>query len=100
MMIELVQVVVRAAAELPTNWASWAGVGGVLIIAGALALGLERGRRRTYCALLDGVTPGTILVDRSRRRREISVAKMPDWQHRYTYSPAARGGVDRELPLD
>ncbi len=100
MTIKLVEALVWATTEMPTNWVSWVGLCQALVILGVLSLCKERARRRTYRELLDGVTPGTQLLVRSRRGREalVLVTKMPDW-HRHAGSATPLRRVEiREIP--
>jgi hypothetical protein len=73
---ELVTLALRAVIAATPSWILWLGLISVMAVAGALALFYERCRRRTYIAVLDSIQPGTLLFDRTHRRREITVVRL------------------------
>lgn len=76
MTVELVTLALRAVMAATPSWTLWFGLLSVLAVAGALALFYERCRRRTYIAVLDAIQPGTLLLDRTHHRREITVVRL------------------------
>lgn len=76
MTIELVRLALRAVMAAMPSWTLWFGLTSFMALTGALLFFYERCRRRTYIAMLEAVPPDTLLLDRTRRRREIAVVRL------------------------
>lgn len=62
-------------------WWRFAGptsVAALLSIHGLIRLALMRERRKAYRDVLGAMAPGTLLIDRSGRGRELIVVRLPD----------------------
>lgn len=80
MTAELVGLALRAVVAAAPSWALWLGLTSFMAVAGALVFFYERCRRRTYIAILEAIQPGTLLLDRTYRRRGISIVRLPQPQ--------------------
>lgn len=77
MTAELVRLALRAVAAAAPSWALWFGLISLVVASGTLLLFYERCRRRTYIAVLEVIQPGTLLLDRTHRRRGIEIVCLP-----------------------
>jgi hypothetical protein len=76
MIIDLAKLAIQAFEGAP-SWALYMGPLSMLICAGLLALAYERSRRRTYEAVLKHIPAGTLLVDKTRYRKELIIVHLP-----------------------
>jgi membrane protein implicated in regulation of membrane protease activity len=74
MIAELARLAFHAVAATP-SWTLWLGLTTFMTTAGILSLLYERSRRRTYVAILEVIQPGTLLLGRTHRRREIEIIR-------------------------
>lgn len=77
MIAELVGLALRAVISATPSWTLWLGLTSFMAVAGVLVFFYERCRRRTYIAVLEAIQPGTLLLDRTHRCREIAVVRLP-----------------------
>lgn len=80
MTAELVRLALHLVVAAAPSWTLWLGLTSFMTAAGILLLCYERCRRRTYIAILEVIQPGTLLLDRTYRRREISIVRLPQPQ--------------------
>jgi hypothetical protein len=76
MTVELVKLAWRAVMAATPSWTLWFGLTGFMVIAGSLTFFYERCRRRTYVAVLEAIQPGTLLLDRTGRQKEVAVIRL------------------------
>lgn len=76
MTAELVSLVLHLVVAAAPSWTLWLGFTSFMTAARILLLCYERCRRRTYVAILEVIQPGTLLLDRTYRRREISIIRL------------------------
>jgi hypothetical protein len=76
MTVELVSLALRAVIAATSSWTLWLGLTSFMVVAGILILSYERCRRRTYIEVLEAIQPGTLLLDRTHHRREITVVRL------------------------
>lgn len=78
MIAELVRLALSAVIAAAPSWTLWLGLTSFISVAGTLLLLFyERCRRRTYVAVLEAIQPGTLLLDRTHRRGEIAIVRLP-----------------------
>ncbi|MGH3907841.1 MAG: hypothetical protein ACRDTE_27230 [Pseudonocardiaceae bacterium] len=73
MTAEVVGLAWRAVAAAAPTWTLWLGITSFITISGIILILREQCRRRTYVALLESIKPGTLLLDRTHRRKEIEI---------------------------
>lgn len=89
MIAELVRLALSTVVAAAPSWTLWLGLTSFLSTAGTLLLLFyERCRRRTYVAVLEAIQPGTLLLDRTHRRGEIAIVRLPQ-PRLMTYSNSA-----------
>jgi hypothetical protein len=88
MTAELIKLAVYAVLAATPGWTLWLGLTSFITAAGILLLFYERSRRHTYIALLKTLQPGTLLLDRTHRHKEIVVVCQPQ-SRLITYSNSA-----------
>lgn len=95
MTAELVSLALRAIIAAAPSWTLWLGLTSFMAAAGTSLLLYERCRRRTYVALLEAIQPGTLLLDRTHRRREIVIVRLPQPRSIAHSHSADFGGLGR-----
>jgi hypothetical protein len=88
---ELVTLALRAVIAATPSCTLWLCLTTFMVAAGMLVLFYERCRRRTYLTVLDAIQPGTFLLDRTHRRGQITVIRLPQPRWIANNSPAQRG---------
>lgn len=76
MTVGLIKLVWRAVMVATPSWTLWFGLIGFMAITGSLMFFYERCRRRTYIAVLETIRPGTLLLDKTRRQKEVAVVRL------------------------
>lgn len=77
MTAKLVRLALHALVAAAPSWFLWLGLISVMTVTGILSLLYERSRRHTYVAMLEVIQPGTLLLDRTHRRRETVIVRRP-----------------------
>ncbi len=75
MTAELVRLALHLVVAAAPSRTLWLGLISFMTAAGILLLCYERCRRRTYVAILEVIQPGTLLLERTYRRREVSIIR-------------------------
>ena len=74
---ELVTLVLQAVAATAPSSALLLGAASFVVLAGTLLLCYEHSRRHTYITVLQAIPPGTLLLDRTQRHKELLVVRLP-----------------------
>jgi hypothetical protein len=76
MTVELVRLVWRVVTAAAPSWTLWFGLTSLTAATGTSFLFYERCRRRTYVAVLEAIQPGTLLLERTHRHKEILIVRL------------------------
>jgi hypothetical protein len=76
MTLQLVRLALRAVMVVTPSWTLWLGLSSFMAVTAASLFFYERCRRHTYIAVLKAIEPGTLLLDRTRRKKEIAVIRL------------------------
>lgn len=77
MIAELVRLALHAVVVAAPSWTLWLGLTTFMTAVGTLLLFHEQCRCRTYIAILEAIPPDTVLLDRTHRRRETVIVRLP-----------------------
>lgn len=80
MTAELAGLALHVLVAAAPSWTLWLGLTSFMTVAVILLLFYERCRRRTLVAILEVIQPGTLLLDRTHRRREMGIVRLPQSQ--------------------